>query len=152
MVLLVIISFGFIFIQLMNLLTPSFSTFAVDTSAYNSTSILQESNSTIAQSWCVGNQQAALDSSTSALYSLCFSYIRSYYMKILITIGISIGVIIMKELIKKIVIKIAKFQRYKTHTDQSKDIIQNLFLTYTTTTVLITLLVIILSFSCRPNS
>ena len=58
----------------------------------------------------------------------------------------------MKELIKKIVIKIAKFQMYKTHTDQSKDIIQNLFLTYTTTTVLITLLVIILSFSCRPNS
>ena len=57
------------------------------------------------------------------------------------TIGIAVAVILIKTVIRAVVVFLAKFQRYKSHTDQSKDIIQNLFLTYLCTTVLITFLV-----------
>jgi hypothetical protein len=64
-----------------------------------------------------------------------------YYYKIAITVGISIAVMIMKSILRVIVISLAKFQRYKEHTEQSVDIISNLFYTYIFTTVLITFLV-----------
>ncbi len=66
-------------------------------------------------------------------------------------IGISVAVILSKIVTNYLVIRLAKFQRYKTHTDQSRDIIQNLFLTYLSTTVLITFLVQILLFSYKQK-
>lgn len=54
--------------------------------------------------------------------------------------GISICVFIVKALTKMAVTYLGKFQRHKSHTDQSKDITTNLLMTYLCTTVLITFL------------
>lgn len=124
----------------MNILAPS-STTSVSTSSYTSVTILSETNSTIVQSWCISNMESVLTNSGSTIYNYCWSYVQQYYIKIAITIGISIAVILIKTIIRAVVVYLAKFQRYKSHTDQSKDIIQNLFLTYLCTTVLITFLV-----------
>lgn len=148
--LLAIVVIGFLFISFLNILAPS-STLSVDTSTYTSTSIKSETNSTIVQSWCITNKETAFTTSDSVLYSLCSDYIQKYFMKIGITIGISIAVIIMKTLMRKIVVSLAKFQRYNSHTDQSKDIIQNLFIMYVFTTVMITFAVIIILFSCKQK-
>ncbi len=46
-------------------------------------------------------------------------------------------VIVIKAILKKLVIFIAKFQRYKEHTEQSIDIMKNLVIIYIITTVVI---------------
>lgn len=61
-------------------------------------------------------------------------------MSILITVGISLVIVVFKTLIKFIMIRIAKFQRYTGHTEQSVAIMTNLLITYISTTVLITFL------------
>ena len=65
-------------------------------------------------------------------------------------IGIAISAVIIKFIMRMVVTYLAKFQRYKSHTEQSKDIVQNLFIVYLFTTVLITLLVIYVSLSFKP--
>lgn len=92
------------------------------------------------QSWCVSNAASVVSDSSSTLYTTCWPFIENYYLKIAVTIGIAVAVLIIKALIKIVVVFLAKFQRYKSHNDQSKDIIQNLLLTYLFTTVLITIL------------
>lgn len=148
--LLIIVGAGFLLISFLNILAPS-STTSVDTSTYTATSIQSVTNTTIVQSWCISNSASVLSSSSSSLETLCWGHIKKYYLKIAITIGIALGVIIVKALIKVIVVFLAKFQRYKSHTDQSKDIAQNLFITYMCTTVLITFLVPIFLFSSKPK-
>lgn len=140
--LVLVIVIGFLGISFLNILAPSATT-TVDTSTYTSTTILSVTNTTIAQSWCITNQGSVLSDTGSTVYSFCWSYIQKYYIKIAITIGIAFGVIIVKAIIKVVVVYLAKFQRYKSHTEQSKDITQNLLITYLCTTVLITFLVII---------
>jgi uncharacterized BrkB/YihY/UPF0761 family membrane protein len=149
--LLAVIAIGFMVISFLNILAPSSAT-TVDTSSYTSTTIQAVTNTTVLQSWCITNQATVLTNSDSALYTLCWGYIRKYYIKIAITIGIAIAVLIIKSIIKVVVTYLAKFQRYKSHTEQSKDITQNLFLTYLCTTVLITFLVIFLLYSFKHSS
>jgi hypothetical protein len=72
---------------------------------------------------------------------LCDQYITKYYVNLVIGILISFVIVGVKLLLKKIVIGLAKFQKYKGQTEQSLCITRNLFLTYLSTTVLITLLV-----------
>lgn len=112
----------------------------MDTSSYTYTTIQAETNSTILQSWCVSNIATVVSNPSSSLYTTCESYLKNYYFKIAVTIGIAVAVLIIKALIKIVVVFLAKFQRYKSHNDQSRDIIQNLLLTYLFTTVLITIL------------
>lgn len=143
---------GFLLISLLNILVPASSSI-VDTSSYDSTSILAESNSTIVQSWCVTNNLDVLQSgSSSAIYSHCWDYIIKYYLQIVVTIGIAIGICVIKLILKHFAIYLSTFKRYKTHTEQSKDMIQNLFFIYVSTTVLVTLLVSILLFSSKQKS
>ena len=55
----------------------------------------------------------------------------------MITYSITVLVILIKTILKKLVIFIAKFQRYKEHTEQSIDIMKNLVIIYIITTVVI---------------
>lgn len=137
--LLIVIAIGFLVISFLNILVPQYTN-SVDTSSYNSVSILGVSNSTIVQSWCISNSASVLTSSDSAVYSYCWSYIQQYYIGLAITVGIALAVVVIKSIIKVVVIYLAKFQKYKSHTEQSKDITQNLFFTYICTTVVITFL------------
>lgn len=98
-------------------------------------SILTETNQTIVESWCLKNTNDA--TSTPALSNACQKYITRYYINLAITYGITILVIVIKTILKKLVIFIAKFQRYKEHTEQSIDIVKNLVIIYTITTVVI---------------
>lgn len=84
--------------------------------------------------------KTVFSSSDSDLTTLCSGYIKKYYLKIAITVGIALAVLVIKKVINLVVVFLAKFQRYKSHTEQSKDITQNLFITYICTTVLITIL------------
>lgn len=54
--------------------------------------------------------------------------------------GISLLIVIFKQILKLIVIAIAKFQRYKDHTQTATNVMTNLMITYICTTVLITFL------------
>lgn len=92
------------------------------------------------QSWCISNIKTVLSSSDTTLTTLCSDYIKKYYLKIAITVGIALAVLVIKKVINLVVVFLAKFQRYKSHSEQSKDITQNLFITYICTTVLITIL------------
>jgi NADH:ubiquinone oxidoreductase subunit 3 (subunit A) len=148
--LITVIGIGFLLISFLNILAPSAST-SVDTSSYSSTTIKSETNTTIVQSWCISNEASVLTTTDTVLYNLCWNYIFNYIIKIAITIGIAIAVILIKAVIKVVVIFLAKFQRYKSHTEQSKDITQNLLITYICTTVLITFLVIISLCSSKPK-
>ena len=76
-------------------------------------------------------------SNDDTVSTLCSNYVKDYYIKAAIGVAISIVIVVIKFLLKIFVIFLAKFQRYKSHTDQSKDIIKNLFLTYISTTFLI---------------
>ena len=140
--LLIVIVIGFMVISFLSILVPS-STISVDTSSYTSITIKSETNTTIVQSWCITNSATVLTSSDSSINSLCWDYIQKYYIGIAITIGIALAVVAIKGIIKVVVVFLAKFQKYKSHTEQSKDITQNLLITYLCTTVLITFLVII---------
>ncbi len=81
----------------------------------------------------------------------CSDYILGYYAIIGSTIGIALSIVVVKLILKQIVIAIAKFQRYKDHTELSTNIMTNLMITYVCTTVLITFLVIIYLCSFKPN-
>ncbi len=94
-----------------------------------------ETNQTIVESWCLKNKNDV--SSTPELSSACQHYVTRYYINLAITYGITVLVIIIKSILKKLVIFIAKFQRYKEHTEQSIDIIKNLVIIYIITTVVI---------------
>lgn len=146
------IAAGFLVISFLNILVPS-TVSSVDTSAYSALTIQSESNLTIVQSWCVTNHVTVVQSgASSAIYSYCWEYISQYYLKIVITIGIALGIVLIKFILKQFVIFLAAFKRYKTHTEQSKDMIQNLFFVYLSTTVLVTLLVLFDLRSCKPTS
>ena len=54
--------------------------------------------------------------------------------------AISLSIVVIKLLLKLIVIAIAKFQRYKNHTELATNIMTNLLIIYICTTVLITFL------------
>ena len=132
---------GFLLISYLNILVPSVSS-NVDTSSYNSVNILLETNTTIVQSWCIANQVSVLQSgSGSTIYNYCWDYIRKSLMKTGITIGIAIAVVLIKFILKHFAIFLSRFRRYKTHAEQSRSMVLNLFFVYVATTVLITLLV-----------
>lgn len=138
LIILVVVGFGLI--SFLNILTPP-SANVVDTSSYDFTSILSVTNVTIAQTWCINNLAEVVNAGySSSIFTFCYDHILHYYIRIGMGVAISIAVIVSKILIKAIVIWLAKFQRYRTHTDQSVDIIKNLFITYLCTTVLITFL------------
>lgn len=79
---------------------------------------------------------------SSSIYNYCYDYILKYYLKIAITIGIAVGICLIKFILKHFVIFLSSFKRYRTHTEQSKDMVQNLVFVYVATTVLVTLLVL----------
>lgn len=110
----------------------------MNVSAYNASSILSVTNSTILYVWCIDNQDFM--TTLPSIDHLCEPYITKYYVNLVIGILISFVVVGVKILLKKIVISLAKFQKYKEQTEQSLCITRNLFLTYLSTTVLITLL------------
>lgn len=143
---------GFLIISLLNILAPP-STTSINTSSYTSTTILLESNTTIVQSWCISNEISILQlGSSSTIYNYCWSFIVQYFLKILITVGISVAVVIIKVVLKKFIMFLARFKRYKTQSEQSRDMVFNLFLAYLATTVMITFLVNLLLCSFRPSS
>ena len=146
LLLLTAIAAGFLIISYLNILVPSASS-NVDTSSYNSVSILSETNTTIVQSWCIANQVSVLQAgSGAAVYTYCWDYIKKSLQKTGITVGIAIAVVLIKFILKHFAIFLSKFRRYKTHAEQSKAMVLNLFFVYISTTVLITLLVIIYLF------
>ena len=147
--LLVILSLGFLFICFLNVLSPTSSSSTINTDSYTSTTIKTETNSTIVESWCITNIGIVADDPD--LQTLCQGYIRKYLIKIAMMVGIAVSAVIIKFIMRMVVTFLAKFQRYKSHTEQSKDIVQNLFIVYLFTTVLITLLVHPPSFSCKPQ-
>ena len=51
----------------------------------------------------------------------------AYFLKILISLGISVSVFVVKFVMKEFVIFLTKFKRYKTQSEQSKDMVQSLF-------------------------
>lgn len=128
----------FLVISLINIVTPSTST-NLNVSAYDAQSILSVTNSTVLYVWCINNKD--LMNSLLSIDHLCDPYITKYYVNLAIGILISFVVVGVKLLLKKIVVGLAKFQKYKEQTEQSLCITRNLFLTYLSTTVLITLLV-----------
>jgi len=128
-------------ISYLNILVPSSSS-SVDTSSYTETTIQSETNTTIVQSWCITNQVYVLQQgSSAAIYSYCWDYILENLLKTAITIGIAIGIVLIKFILKHFVIFLSQFRRYKTHAEQSKAMIMNLFFVYISTTVLITLII-----------
>lgn len=127
--------FGFFAISSLTLITPPSALESIDTSSYTKISILAETNQTIVESWCLKNTDDA--TSTTQLSNACEKYITRYYVNLAITYGITVLVILIKTILKKLVIFIAKFQRYKEHTEQSIDIIKNLVIIYIITTVVI---------------
>ena len=150
--LLVALAIGFLIISFLNILVPA-STSSISTSQYTSTTILSVANTTIIQSWCITNQISVLQAgSSSTIYNFCRSYIFQYLLKIIITIGISVSVVVIKFILKKFILFLARFKRYKTQSEQSRDMVFNLFLAYLATTVMITFLVTIFLFSYRPLS
>ena len=118
------------------MLTPP-SKDTVDTSSYNWTTIQEESNTTLVESWCIKELSF---SATSSYQTLCYKYWKQYIISILIKVGIAVVIVVLKAVIKIIMVSIAKFQRYTTHTEQSVAIMTNLLITYISTTVLITFL------------
>ena len=121
----------------------------MNVSAYNASSILSVTNSTILYVWCIDNQDFM--TTLPSIDQLCEPYITKYYVNLVIGILISFVVVGVKILLKKIVISLAKFQKYKEQTEQSLCITRNLFLTYLSTTVLITLLVNIILYSFKRS-
>ena len=113
--LLLALSVGFLLISFLNILVPA-SNSSIDTSAYNSTSILAVTDKTIIQSYCISNQVDILQDSSSTIYSFCWDYIYKNLLKTGITIGIAIGVVLIKFILKHFVIFLSQFRRYKTHT------------------------------------
>ena len=109
----------------------------VDTSSYNWTTIQEESNTTLVESWCIKELSF---SAASSYQTLCYKYWKQYIISILIKVGIAVVIVVLKAVIKIIMVSIAKFQRYTTHTEQSVAIMTNLLITYISTTVLITFL------------
>jgi hypothetical protein len=98
--LLAAVTVGFLLVSFVNILAPS-STSTVDTSQYTSSTILAVTNTTIVQSWCISNKFSVLQtSSSSAIYTFCWSYIISYFLKILISLGISVSVFVVKFVMK----------------------------------------------------
>ena len=120
----------------------------VDTSSISETSILTETNTTIINAWCI---QSTNFSSTS-LQGVCSSYWYTYYINVLITLSISIAIAAFKAILKILVIVLAKFQRYTTQTEQSKNMMKNLMISYIFSTVLITFFVILWLFRCKLMS
>ena len=136
------IAAGFLIISYLNILVPSASS-SIDTSAYTSVTIQAESNTTIVQSWCIANQVSVLQAgSGSPIYTYCWDYIYQAFLKTGITIGIAIAVVLIKFILKHLAIFLSQFRRYKTHAEQSRSMVLNLFFVYVSTTVLITLLVL----------
>ena len=143
---------GFVVISFLNILVPSSSS-SVDTSSYTATTIQSETNTTIVQSWCISNQVYVLQQgSSAAIYTYCWDYIFEALLKTAITVGIAIGIVLIKFILKHFVIFLSQFRRYKTHAEQSKAMIQNLFFVYISTTVLITLIVLFSPLRSKPTS
>ena len=136
----------FVVISVLNLATPSTSS-NLDTSSYTFATIVLAKNETIEYMWCLKNK----DASDTAVKSFCSNYISKQLVNVFIGVLISLVIVIVKNILKAIVIKLAHFQRYKSYTEQSGDIMKNLFYTYVSTTVLITLLVPSLLFSYKPT-
>jgi hypothetical protein len=112
LLLLIFVIAGFFIISTLNILTPPSSSDSIDTSAYDSTTILaQTSYPAIVENWCLKNTNLA--QSTTSLNDLCNVYIVRYYANIAITYSITIIIVIVKMLLKHLVVFIAKFQRYK---------------------------------------
>ena len=152
MLLIAAIAAGFVAISFLNILVPASSS-SVDTSSYTSTTIQSETNTTIVQSWCIANQVSVLQQGSSAsIYTYCWDYIFESILKTAITIGIAIGIVLIKFILKHFVIFLSQFRRYKTHAEQSKSMIMNLFFVYISTTVLITLIVILFLCRSKPTS
>ena len=131
----VIVFAGFLFISFLNITTPPLNNNQVDTSAYDETNILT-ATSNIQESWCLKNEFTV-----DAVVALCQPFLNQYYAKLGITVAIAVGVVMIKFLMRLIVLFLARFQRYKTHTEQSSDMIINLFVMYTVTTIIIIFLV-----------
>jgi hypothetical protein len=138
LLLLIVIAITFLVISILNLGAPSTST-SLNVSMYNASSILNVTNSTILYVWCLDNKD--MMDKLSSIDKLCSNYITQYYSSLAIGVIISCIVVGVKFVVKKIVIALAKFQKYKSHTDQSIGIMRNLFYTYICTTSLITILV-----------
>lgn len=112
---------------------------------------MAETNTTIVQSWCIANQVSVLQAGSGApIYTYCWDYIYQALLKTGITIGIAIAVVLIKFILKHLAIFLSQFRRYKTHAEQSRSMVLNLFFVYVATTVLITLLVYYVLFRSKP--
>lgn len=134
LLILLIIAICFCAISFLNVLTPHQDT-NVSTDSYTWADISVESNTTIVEAWCIKNIYAS-----DTYSSVCSSYWSEYVRGIIYQVCISFVIIIFKFIVQKVMVGIAKFQRYTDHTEQSVTITTNLFLTYISTTVLITFL------------
>ena len=132
--LLVLISFGFLLISLLNIMVPSIK-MDPTYSEYTFVEIQQESDYSLVASWCVNSEEES-----AGVDEFCWPYMVSYYKKIAISVGISLSIVLFKLVLKMVVIAIAKLQRYKDHSELATNIMTNLMTTYICTTVLITFL------------
>lgn len=128
---------GFLFLSFLNIASPSIETTTQDISQYDFAAIQKTTDDALIQKWCLNEQNPS-----QAVQQFCEDDLFDYYGRIGSTIGISLSVVVVKILMKQIVVLIAHFQRYKDHTQLSRNIMVNLMITYICTTILITFLVI----------
>lgn len=100
------------FISYLNIANQQETYDSIDTSTYTITTIQQETNEAILNSWCIKN----LNSTVAEIKTFCNQYWNDYYIDTLITIMMSVAVVVFKVLVKFVVIGVAKFQRYTDHT------------------------------------
>ena len=147
LLLLILIVGGFLFISYLNIAVQKETYDSIDTSSYTSTTILSETNTTIVNTWCIKN----IDSKVTTVATFCDSYWNTYYINTALVLMISVAIVAFKVVVKFIVIGVAKFQRYNDQTEESKNVMKNLMVTYISFTVLITFLVIFSLCRCKPT-
>ncbi len=112
---LLFIFIGFCFILILNVLNPPVTTSAIDSSIYNSTTIMNVKDMGMVQSWCLANNDLVSANTNSDYSKLCGPYLTSNGNRILISIAISIAIMTAKYILKYVVLFLSKFMRYKTH-------------------------------------